>query len=69
MVIDNIHSIIAAAGVKFNETQLEHLFVLIQDVRNPFEYFERFFFLFACIHNMESETCKERSVLCTCYIF
>ena len=34
MVIDNIHSIIAAAGVKFNETQIEHLFVLIQEVIN-----------------------------------
>ena len=36
MVIDNIHSIIAAAGVKFNETQIEHLFVLIQEVINLF---------------------------------
>ena len=30
VVIDNIHSIIAAAGVKFNSQQLEHLFILIQ---------------------------------------
>ena len=30
MVIDNIHSIIAAAGVKFNTQQLEHLVILIQ---------------------------------------
>ncbi|CAH1774066.1 unnamed protein product [Owenia fusiformis] len=29
-VIDNIHGIIAAAGVKFNTEQLEHLFVLMQ---------------------------------------
>ncbi len=33
VVIDNIHSIIVAAGIKFNEPQLEHLFILIQDVR------------------------------------
>ncbi len=32
MVIDNIHSIIAAAGVKFNEDQLDHLFKLILEV-------------------------------------
>lgn len=32
-VIDNIHSIIAAAAVKFDSAQLEHLFLLIQKVR------------------------------------
>lgn len=32
-VIENIHTIIAAAAVKFNSDQLNHLFVLIQKVR------------------------------------
>ena len=32
-VIDNIHSIVAAAAVKFDQQQLEHLFLLIQKVR------------------------------------
>ena len=32
-VIENIHTIIAAAAVKFNFDQLSHLFVLIQKVR------------------------------------
>lgn len=31
-VIENIHTIIAAAAVKFNFDQLTHLFVLIQKV-------------------------------------
>ncbi len=31
-VIDNIHSIIAAAGVKFNSQQLEQLVILVQKV-------------------------------------
>lgn len=31
-VIENIHTIIAAAAVKFNSDQLNHLFVLIQKV-------------------------------------
>ena len=31
-VIDNIHSIIAAAAVKFDQNQLEHLVLLIQKV-------------------------------------
>lgn len=31
-VTDNIHSIIAAAAVKFDPTQLESLFMLIQKV-------------------------------------
>lgn len=31
-VIDNIHSIIAAAAVKFDSAQLENLFLLIQKV-------------------------------------
>lgn len=33
-VIDNIHSIIAAAAVKFDSAQLEHLFLLIQKVKS-----------------------------------
>ena len=32
VVVDNIHSIIAAAGVKFNAQLLEHLFSLIHSV-------------------------------------
>ena len=32
-VIDNIHSIVAAAAVKFDQQQSEHLFLLIQKVR------------------------------------
>ena len=31
-MIDNIHSIIAAAAVKFDQNQLEHLVLLIQKV-------------------------------------
>lgn len=34
-VIENIHTIIAAAAVKFSSDQLNHLFVLIQKVRIP----------------------------------
>lgn len=37
-VIDNIHSIVAAAAVKFDAQQLEHLFRLIHKVT------------FSCIH-------------------
>ena len=33
VVIDNIHSILVAAAIKFNVEQLEHLFSLIQEVR------------------------------------
>ena len=32
VVIDNLHSIIAAAAVKFSDVQLAHLFSLIQQV-------------------------------------
>ena len=32
VVIDNIHSIIAAAAVKFNSQQLEHLFIHVHKV-------------------------------------
>lgn len=38
-MIDNIHSIIAAAAVKFDSAQLENLFLLIQKV----SYFARCF--------------------------
>lgn len=30
--VDNIHNILATAAVQFNSNQLEHLFVLIQQV-------------------------------------
>ena len=32
LVVDNIHTIIAAAAVKFNQEQLEHLFTSVQKV-------------------------------------
>lgn len=40
-VIDNIHSIIAAAAVKFDSAQLENLFLLIQKVSHFTHCFQR----------------------------
>lgn len=34
-VIENIHTIIAAAAAKFNYDQLNHLFILIQKASDP----------------------------------
>lgn len=31
--VDNIHNILATAAVRFNSNQLDHLFVLIQQVK------------------------------------
>lgn len=33
-VVDNIHDIMAAAAIKFNDEQLEHLILLIQKVNS-----------------------------------
>jgi len=38
VVVDNIHSIVAAAAVKFNLVQIENLVSLVKEVNNLFGY-------------------------------
>lgn len=60
-MIDNIHSIIAAAAVKFDSAQLENLFLLIQKVSH-----------FARCFRMEKYiefNCKTKKKLTSLYLF
>jgi len=67
-VIENIHTIIAAAAVKFSSDQLNHLFVLIQKVSFHINLHSlgREFMRYTCASSLPKGKCLE--YICTLYI-